>query len=141
MSKFDFLKEMFFERTEKSGRNYRIYCCIGNAAENTILNIILEKYFGFFWTFFGHFQFWLFWLGSISLLSRAKKFKGFLLHLCRYGHFWSVKTCRYLADLDIFTPFLIYTFSHLKRPFIFFCFILFHFSKILFFNSFASFVK
>ena len=55
MSKFDFLEEMFFGRTEKSGRNYRIYCRTENAAENIIRIIILEKYFGFFgtniWTF------------------------------------------------------------------------------------------
>ena len=55
MSKFDFLKEMFFGRTEKSGRNYRIYRRTENAAENNAINIILEKYFGFFgtniWTF------------------------------------------------------------------------------------------
>jgi len=51
MSKFDFLEEMFFRRTEKSGRKYRIYCRTENAAENNDLYIILEKYFGFFWTF------------------------------------------------------------------------------------------
>jgi hypothetical protein len=58
MSKFDFLEEMFFGRTEKSGRKYRIYCRTENAAENNDLYIILEKYFGFFglfgtiiWTF------------------------------------------------------------------------------------------
>jgi hypothetical protein len=55
MSKFDFLEEMFFGRTEKSGRKYRIYRRTENAAENNAINIILEKYFGFFgtniWTF------------------------------------------------------------------------------------------
>jgi len=51
MSKFDFLEEMFFRRTEKSGRKNRIYCRTENAKENNVLNIILEKYFGFFWTF------------------------------------------------------------------------------------------
>ena len=51
MSKFDFLEEMFFGRTEKSGRNYRIFGCTENAAENNKFNKILEKYLGFFWTF------------------------------------------------------------------------------------------
>ncbi len=55
MSKFDFLEEMFFERTVKSGRKYRINCRTENAAENNDLYTILEKYFGFFqtniWTF------------------------------------------------------------------------------------------
>jgi len=46
MSKFDFLEEMFFERTEKSGRNYRIYCRTENAAGNNKLYI---KFFGHFW--------------------------------------------------------------------------------------------
>ena len=43
MSNFDFLEEMFFGRTEKSGRNYRIYCRTENAEENNAINIILEK--------------------------------------------------------------------------------------------------
>jgi hypothetical protein len=51
MSKFDFLEEMFFGRTEKSGRNYRINCRTENAAENNAINIILEKHFETFWTF------------------------------------------------------------------------------------------
>jgi hypothetical protein len=51
MSKFDFLEEMFFGRTEKSGRNYRIYRRTENAAENNAINIILEKHFETFWTF------------------------------------------------------------------------------------------
>ena len=55
MSKFDFLEEMFFERTEKSGRKYRINCRTENAAENNDLYTILEKYFGFFRQIFGHF--------------------------------------------------------------------------------------
>ena len=38
------------------------------------------------------------------------------------------------------SPVLLHLFSF-KTPFYLFCFILFHFSKILFFNSFASFVK
>jgi hypothetical protein len=51
MSKFDFLEEMFFGRTEKSGRKYRIYCRTENAKENNIFNKILEKHFGKFGTF------------------------------------------------------------------------------------------
>ena len=51
MSNFDFLEEMFFGRTEKSGRNYRINCRTENAAENNVINIILEKHFETFWTF------------------------------------------------------------------------------------------
>jgi hypothetical protein len=55
MSNFDFLEEMFFGRTEKYGRKYRINCRTENAAENTIWYTIFEKYFGvfldFFWTF------------------------------------------------------------------------------------------
>jgi hypothetical protein len=43
MSKFDFLEEMFFERTEKSGIKYRIYCRTENAAENNNQYTILEK--------------------------------------------------------------------------------------------------
>jgi hypothetical protein len=50
MSKFDFLEEMFFGRTEKSGRKYRFYCRTENAAENNGLYTIFEKSFGLFWT-------------------------------------------------------------------------------------------
>jgi hypothetical protein len=63
MSKFDFLEEMFFGRTEKSGRKYRIYCRTENAAENNIMNIILEKYFESFWT-----NIWTFFV--LALLAR-----------------------------------------------------------------------
>ena len=62
MSKFDFLEEMFFGRTEKSGKNNRIYRRTENAAESNKFNKILGKHFGLFWTFldffgqiFGHF--------------------------------------------------------------------------------------
>ena len=55
MSKFDFLEEMFFGRTEKSGIKYRIYCRTENATKNNDQYTILEKYFGHFdtniWTF------------------------------------------------------------------------------------------
>ncbi len=34
MSKFDFLEEMFFGRTEKSGRKSKFYCRTEDAAEN-----------------------------------------------------------------------------------------------------------
>jgi hypothetical protein len=66
MSNFDFLKEMFFGRTEKSGRKYRIYCRTENAAENNKFNKILEKYFGLFWTFLDFF--WTFLV--LALLAR-----------------------------------------------------------------------
>jgi len=36
MSIFGFIKEIFFYRTEKSGTNKHIYCCIENGKETIV---------------------------------------------------------------------------------------------------------
>ena len=80
-------KKCFLTALKNLEENPGMFSALKTLQKTKSLDYILKNIFGIFKTFFGHFYILAQWLGSISLLSRAKKFQCFLLHRCSIGHF------------------------------------------------------